>query len=61
MMQIQSIHVFVSVQCTFSIYAYSYEVPFAKYGLHAPYEQFYAFPTLSLNGNEKSWTDFCGL
>ena len=39
----------------------TYEVPFVKYVLHAPYGQFYAFPILSQNGNEKSRTAFCGL
>ena len=34
---------------------------FVKYVLHALYGQFYAFPILSQNGNEKSWTAFCGL
>ena len=38
-----------------------YEVPFVKYVLHALYGQFYAFPILSQNSNDKSWTAFCGL
>ena len=38
-----------------------YEVPFVKYVLHALYGQFYAFPILSQNGNDKSWTALCGL
>ena len=37
-----------------------YEVPFVKYVLHALYGQLCAFPILSHNGNEKSWTAFCG-
>ena len=38
-----------------------YEVPFVKYVLHALCGQFYAFPILSQNGDDKSWTAFCGL
>ena len=38
-----------------------YEVPFVKYVLHVLSGQFYAFSILSQNGNDKSWTAFCGL
>ena len=38
-----------------------YEVPFVKYVLHVLYGQIYAFPILSQNDNDKSWTAFCEL
>ena len=46
---------------SFNFLKFFYEVPFIKYVLHSRYAQFCAFPILSQNGNEKSWTAFYGL